>query len=116
MIRTSSETTPTMWEGKIWSRGNRKPVTLVRTVVARKRAVQPLAVLELSIAAATRIPATIPTRLSTTCNNVNADLRPQSGQDDVLAAGCLDRLAEAGVIPGIHAAPLDDRLPREDIE
>ena len=32
---------PTAWEGKNLWNGNRNPVTLVKTVVARKSAVQP---------------------------------------------------------------------------
>src|SRR4030095_13116284 len=74
MIRTTSETTPTICEGRTLSTGKRNRVTLVRTVVIRKIAVQPLTVFEPNMAATTTNPARIPTRLKTTCNPVNADI------------------------------------------
>jgi hypothetical protein len=50
------------------------PVALVRIVVVRKSAVQPALYFDPSMAAATTSPATIPTRLSATCSNVNAGI------------------------------------------
>ena len=50
--------------------GKKNPVTLVRTVVARKMAVQPSSFLPPSMPTS---PATIPIRLMMTCSVVNVD-------------------------------------------
>ena len=62
---------PTLWEGKRWSNGKPNPVTLVATVVARKRAVQPLSRFPASSPKITTNPEPIPTRLINTCTKVN---------------------------------------------
>src|SRR5712691_11095143 len=65
---------PTICEGKRRSLGKKNPVTLVKTVVARKRAVQPSRRFEPSMASRTMSPETIPTRLMTTCTSVKLDV------------------------------------------
>jgi hypothetical protein len=50
--------------------GNKNPVTLVKIVVARKRAVQPLILCELNMPYKTMRPDMIPIRLIATCSSV----------------------------------------------
>jgi hypothetical protein len=51
--------------------GKRKPVTLVRTVVVRKSAVQPSSFSAVNIPNTTTNPEKIPIKLNTTCTNVS---------------------------------------------
>src|ERR1700737_5583711 len=62
---------PIACEGKKRWNGNRKPVTLVATVLQIKTAVQPLSGFELSSPNKTTKPAKIPIRLNKTCTKVN---------------------------------------------
>src|SRR4029077_15234537 len=64
---------PTTCDGKSCENGNRKPVTLVKTVLARKSAVQTRSRLPASMPQRTTTPANIPIRLKTTCSVVKAD-------------------------------------------
>jgi hypothetical protein len=78
-----------MCEGPNPDEGNKNPVTLVRTVVARKSAVQFVSSLERTMPITATSPETIPTRLKRTCTRVNVD----------------------GVIPRIIDGVLSDRFP-----
>src|ERR1700686_4997225 len=64
---------PTICDGRMRSLGKKYPVTLVKTVVARKSPVQPSRLLELNIPNRTTRPATMPTRLKTTWTKVKVD-------------------------------------------
>lgn len=61
-----NDMTPTMWDGKMRSRGKKNPVTLVNIVVARKIKVRPSSLLELNKPTRTTAPERIPSRLMTT--------------------------------------------------
>jgi hypothetical protein len=61
---------PIAWDGKKRWKGNKKPVTLVATVVQIKTAVQPGSCFEVSSPKSTTNPAKIPIRLNKTCTNV----------------------------------------------
>jgi hypothetical protein len=54
--------------------GKKNAVTLVNTVVARKRAVQPSSLVARTMPWSTMTPETIPIRLKATCTEVNADV------------------------------------------
>src|SRR5258708_5590323 len=62
---------PTTCDGKSLWKGNRNPVKLVDTVVARNSAVQPLSCFAAISPNTTTNPDPIPTRLNTTCTKVN---------------------------------------------
>ena len=64
---------PNTCDGSSLWKGNRKPVTLVSTVVTRNTAVSTGKRLPPSMPSATTRPATIPIRLNTTCKVVKAD-------------------------------------------
>ena len=64
---------PNTCDGRSLVKGKRNPVTLVRTVVARKIAVQLSSFLPPSIPSRTTSPVTIPIRLMMTCSVVNVD-------------------------------------------
>src|SRR5712692_4292000 len=71
IARAISDTMPIACEGKNLWKGKRKPVTLVATVVARNRAVQPSSLFPVSNPYATTIPEKIPIKLNTTCTKVS---------------------------------------------
>src|SRR5258708_22074764 len=68
---TTSDTMPTTCDGKSLWNGNKNPVKLVVTVVARNSAVQRLSCFAAISPNTTTNPEPIPTRLNTTCTKVN---------------------------------------------
>src|SRR5205823_8217459 len=69
---TTSDTIPTMWDGRSLSKGKPNPVTLVSTVVTMNTAAQPSRRVLVARPPATTSPATMPTRLNTVWTRVNA--------------------------------------------
>src|SRR5437016_5050847 len=68
---TTSDTIPTMWDGRSLSKGKPNPVTLVSTVVTMNTAAQPSRRVPVARLPATTSPATMPTRLTTVWTRVN---------------------------------------------
>src|ERR1700687_1561131 len=68
---TTSDMTPTTWDGNNLWNGNMNPVTLVATVVTRKSDVQPSSLLPAISPDNTTNPDKIPARLITTWTKVN---------------------------------------------
>src|SRR6266852_3486979 len=71
---TTSDKAPTAWAGPKLVEGKKNAVTLVNTVVARKRAVQLSSLVARTMPWSTMTPETIPVRLKATCTEVNVDV------------------------------------------
>src|SRR3984885_7205113 len=89
-------------EGNSFSKGNMTPVALVRMVVMRKRAVRPGIDCDLNSPNKTTRPATIATRLMTTCRTVTAcKLKPSiMMQSPCWIARCYGRSVEIATASG----------------
>src|ERR1700682_4056219 len=108
---------PTLWDGRRWSKGKPNPVTLVATVVARKRTVHTSNRFPATRPNITTRPAKIPTRLNTTCTRVNVEVdRPQIMMFLRSIRPMLCRADSEGAIPPSRHPPGETtRYPARDV-